>query len=76
MVDDAEKGDSGTSSQLESGPETLSTQRKKPLQFYLAFLSLVIMALLVSLDSTVLSVAIPVRCPSHSSSSHHNPSIG
>ncbi|KAI1159040.1 MFS transporter [Nemania serpens] len=60
MVDDAEKGDSGTSSQLESGPETLSTQRKKPLQFYLAFLSLVIMALLVSLDSTVLSVAIPV----------------
>ncbi|KAI0008840.1 MFS general substrate transporter [Xylariaceae sp. FL0662B] len=60
MAEDAKKGDSGTSSSLENGVETLSTRQRKPLQFYLAFLSLVIMVLLVSLDSTVLSVAIPV----------------
>lgn len=32
----------------------------KPLSFYLAFLSLLIMVLLVSLDATALAVAIPV----------------
>lgn len=35
----------------------------KPLSFYLAFLSLVIMVLLVSLDATALAVAIPVGSP-------------
>ncbi|KAI1291195.1 MFS general substrate transporter [Xylaria venustula] len=35
-------------------------RRGKPVHFYLAFLSLVVMVLLVSLDSTGLSVAIPV----------------
>jgi hypothetical protein len=34
---------------------------RKPLSFYGAFFSLVIMVLLVSLDSTGLAVAIPVR---------------
>ena len=34
--------------------------KKKPLSFYFTFLSLVIMVLLVSLDSTALGVAIPV----------------
>lgn len=35
--------------------------KKKPLAFYFAFLSLVIMVLIVSIDSTALAVAIPVR---------------
>lgn len=34
--------------------------RKKPLSFYFAFLSLVIMVFIVSIDSTALAVAIPV----------------
>jgi hypothetical protein len=38
-------------------------RRRNPLHFYLAFLSLVIMVLLVSLDSTSLAVAIPVSIP-------------
>lgn len=33
---------------------------KKPLSFYLAFLSLLMMVLIVSLDSTILAVALPV----------------
>ncbi|RMZ68211.1 MFS transporter [Pyrenophora seminiperda CCB06] len=37
---------------------------KKPLSFYMTFLALNICVLLVSLDSTALSVAIPVSTPS------------
>ncbi|KAI0835037.1 MFS general substrate transporter [Hypoxylon sp. FL0890] len=69
MVDDPGKGGSAASSALDSGQnenenengaENLPTGPKKPLRFYLAFLSLVIMVLLVTLDSTILPVALPV----------------
>lgn len=33
---------------------------KKPISFYLAFLSLLMMVLIVSLDATILAVALPV----------------
>jgi hypothetical protein len=35
--------------------------RTKPVSFYFAFLSLVLMVLIASLDTTMLSVALPVR---------------
>ncbi|KAI0162209.1 MFS general substrate transporter [Xylariaceae sp. FL1272] len=38
----------------------ISSHQRKPIRFYMAFLSLVIMVILVSLDSTGLSVALPV----------------
>ncbi|KAI3321508.1 MFS general substrate transporter [Xylariaceae sp. AK1471] len=41
-------------------PPDGAVRRRKPLHFYMAFLSLVLMVLLVSMDSTSLSVAIPV----------------
>lgn len=45
----------------EQGPPAEPTQAsKKPFSFYLAFLSLLMMVLIVSLDSTILSVALPV----------------
>lgn len=45
----------------EQGPPAEPTQAsKKPLSFYLAFLSLLMMVLIVSLDSTILAVALPV----------------
>lgn len=46
-----------TTTPIEDEPVPTS---KKPLSFYLAFLSIMIMVLLVSLDSTALAVAIPV----------------
>lgn len=52
---------------VDSDPASIqeqSTSKRKPVAFYFAFLSLVIMVLIVSLDSTALAVAIPVR--SHS----------
>jgi hypothetical protein len=52
----SEKGGSGPASIQEQ-----STSKRKPVAFYFAFLSLVIMVLIVSLDSTALAVAIPVR---------------
>ncbi|EJT69719.1 hypothetical protein GGTG_12602 [Gaeumannomyces tritici R3-111a-1] len=39
--------------------EPSSSQKKKPLSFYMTFLALTICVLLVSLDSTALSVAVP-----------------
>ena len=43
-----------------SGEDYSLPSKRKPLSFYFAFLSLVIMVLLVSLDSTALGVAVPV----------------
>ncbi|VUC23264.1 unnamed protein product [Clonostachys rosea] len=48
---------------VDSDPASIqeqSTTKRKPVAFYFAFLSLVIMVLIVSLDSTALAVAIPV----------------
>ncbi|KAI1826771.1 MFS general substrate transporter [Xylaria intraflava] len=58
MAENADICDSAESDAVASG-EAIPSKRK-PLRFYLAFLSLVIMVLLVSIDSTGLSVAIPV----------------
>ncbi|RDW86611.1 MFS-type transporter sphD [Aspergillus mulundensis] len=44
---------------LEAGRQ-LPSRRRKPLSFFLAFLSLLLMVFLVSLDATTLAVAIPV----------------
>ncbi|KAI1324246.1 MFS general substrate transporter [Xylariaceae sp. FL0255] len=55
-----EKGESNMSIPPETEVKTSTRSRKKPLQFYLAFLSLVIMVLIASIDATALSVAIPV----------------
>ena len=44
-------------------PPPQSRKRHKPLAFHLAFLSLALMALIVSLDSTCLAIATPVRPP-------------
>lgn len=45
----------------EQGPSAEPTRPlKKPLSFYLAFLSLLMMVLIVSLDATILAVALPV----------------
>lgn len=41
------------------------SRKKKPVSLYFVFLSLVIMVLIVSIDSTTLAVAIPV-CTSNS----------
>ncbi|KAI8626906.1 MFS general substrate transporter [Xylariaceae sp. FL1651] len=61
MADDAEKHDSGVStSPAADGANPTVTRGKKPLRFYMAYLSLVLMVFIVSLDSTVLAVAIPV----------------
>lgn len=38
-------------------------RKRKPLSFFLAFISLLLMVFLVSLDATTLAVAIPVRGP-------------
>ena len=55
-----EKLDTGPRS-TQAAEEETTNPRKKPVAFYFAFLSLVIMVLIVSLDSTALAVAIPVR---------------
>jgi MFS family permease len=39
---------------------SISTTTKKPLSFYLAFSSLLIMVFIVSLDTTTLAVALPI----------------
>ncbi|KAF2720421.1 MFS general substrate transporter [Polychaeton citri CBS 116435] len=51
----ARSGTKTEPSEVEAG-----TSRKKPWSFYLAFLSLVLMVLVVSLDATTLPVALPV----------------
>lgn len=38
-------------------------RRRKPLSFYMAFLCLVIMVFLCSIDSTIMAVSIPVSHP-------------
>lgn len=59
-------GTSPSSSSQRIGPERQRVPRnnvgkaKKPLSFYMAFLALNICVLLVSLDATALSVAVPV----------------
>ncbi|KAJ5634915.1 hypothetical protein N7528_002757 [Penicillium herquei] len=40
--------------------EAIQSRRKKPLSFFLAFIALLLMVFLVSLDATTLAVAIPV----------------
>lgn len=45
------------SSDLESGQQG---RKRKPLSFFLAFIALLLMVFLVSLDATTLAVAIPV----------------
>lgn len=46
-------------------------RRRKPLPFYMAFLCLVIMVFLCSMDSTIMAVSIPVSQPQLD---HRNPS--
>src|ERR1700761_4362108 len=42
------------------GQSPISTKNKKPLSFHLAFLGMLVMVFIVSLDTTTLAVAIPV----------------
>ncbi|KAH9904968.1 MFS general substrate transporter [Xylariomycetidae sp. FL2044] len=56
-----EKRDGATPSTVPNeGLASGAVRQRKPLRFYMAFLSLFLMVLVVSLDSTSLSVAIPV----------------
>lgn len=49
--------------EIAAGAEpTLKGKARKPLRFHLAFLSLLVMVFIVSVDATALAVALPVSC--------------